>query len=66
MEVKDQYVTEKKSIFHSKKWWTAIIAALIPIVNALTGLNMDPSEVTAVVVPLVAYVLAQGAVDARH
>ena len=66
MGLNEQYVTEKKPFWKSKKWMTSLIAALVPVVNATFGLELDPAEVITVVVPLVIYVLAQGQVDAKH
>ena len=62
----DRYITKEKPFYKSKKWLTAIIAAIVPILNTYTGLNLEVSEVLAVVLPLVAYVIAQGRVDAEH
>ena len=62
----DRYVTHEKPIWKSKKWIAAVIAAIIPIINSVTGLDMDPAEVITVVIPLVAYVFSQGIVDSKH
>ena len=62
----EDYVTEKKPLWKSKKWIAAVIAAIIPVINSVTGLDMDPAEVITVVIPLVAYVFSQGIVDSRH
>jgi len=59
-------VTENKPFYKSKKWWTAIIAGIVPVVNTYSGLELSAAEVTAVVVPLVTYVIAEGIVDATH
>ena len=62
----EEYVTEKKPLWKSKKWIAAVIAAIIPVINSVTGLDMDPAEVVTVVIPLVVYIFAQGAVDKEH
>ena len=62
----NEYVTMEKPFWKSKKWITSVIAALIPIANAIFGLNLDTTEVITVVLPLVVYVMGQAKIDAEH
>ena len=55
-----------KPFWKSKKWMTALLAALVPVANAVLGLDLSVSEVTAVAVPFVAYIIGQAAVDTTH
>ena len=55
-----------KPFYASKKWWMAAIAALIPIINTSFGLDLDPSELATVIVPLIAYVVGEAWVDSTH
>ena len=62
----EEYITIDKPFWKSKKWMTAVLAAIVPVANAVLGLELDISEVVAVIVPLVAYILGQAKVDAEH
>lgn len=55
-----------KSFWQSKKWWMAIIAALIPVIGRAMGWELNTEEILAIVSPIVAYILAQAFVDANH
>ena len=55
-----------KPFWKSKKWMTSLLAALVPVANVVFGLDLDVAEVTAVVVPFVAYIIGQAAVDTTH
>lgn len=55
-----------KPWYRSKKWWTAAIAALVPVINQVTGLGLDAAEIATVVIPLALYVLGEAHADANH
>jgi uncharacterized membrane protein len=55
-----------KPFFKSKKWWTAVIAALIPIANNVLGWELDPIELMAVVIPLIGYIMGEAWTDATN
>jgi hypothetical protein len=53
----------EKQFWKSKKWWAAVVAAVLPIVNKVLGFDLDPSELVLVSTPLVGYILGQGVAD---
>lgn len=55
-----------KPFWASKRWWMAMIAVAIPVLNHVFGLGLDVGEITAIAAPVVAYILAQAFVDASH
>lgn len=55
-----------KKLWESKKWWGAMIATLIPIINLIFDLGWNVDEVTRVILPLIAFILGQSWVDAKH
>lgn len=46
-----------KPIYLSKKFWSTVIAALIPVANRICGIGLDAGELSVAVVPLLIYVL---------
>lgn len=56
----------QKPFWRSKKWWVAIIAAAIPVVNNLLNLNLDATELTIIVLPLIGYIFGEAWTDAAH
>ena len=55
-----------RPFWKSKKWWVAIIAALIPIANSAFGFNLDPTELTLIILPLIGYIFGEAWTDATH
>ena len=55
-----------KPFYRSKKWWTAAIAALVPVANHLFGLGLEAAELVVIVIPLLGYVLGEAWADAAH
>lgn len=55
-----------KPFFKSKKWWAAAVGFVVPVINLVFGLGIDPIIVWTVISPLLVYVLGQSAVDAAH
>ena len=54
---------KEKSFWKSKKWWAAVVAASIPVVNKLLGLELNGHDLVMVCSPLVGYILGQGIAD---
>lgn len=52
-----------KPFWESKKWWMAIIAAVVPLANGIFGMGLSVEQVATVVVPLAAYIVGQGIAD---
>lgn len=50
--------------FKSRKFWIAIVTAVLLVVNDQFGIGFDEQTVTSVVTVVVGYILGQGAVDA--
>ncbi len=55
-----------KPFYKSKKWWTALIAFAVPVVNYLFGFAIDPNAVWVIISPLLIYLLGQAYVDGKH
>jgi len=55
-----------KPFYKSKKWWTAVLAALVPVVNHAFNLGLDAAEVAIIIIPLIGYVLGEAWTDAAH
>lgn len=56
-------MTEEKKFWESKKFWAACVAVLVPLGNHCFGLDLDQETVTAMMTPMLAYVLGQGMAD---
>ena len=56
----------QKPFWRSKKWWVAIIAAAIPVANNLLNINLDATELSIIVLPLVGYIFGEAWTDAAH
>jgi len=54
---------KEKPFWHSKKFWVALIAASIPIWNKVFAIDLSTTDITAVVSPMIAYIIGQGAAD---
>ena len=49
-------------ILKSKKFWTAFSSVLVALAGHF-GLDLDPSEITAILSPIMAYIVGQGVAD---
>ena len=61
-----QETEPRKPFWKSKKWWVAIIAAAVPVANAVLGLDLDTAELSLVIVPLIGYIFGEAWTDAMH
>lgn len=50
----------------SRKFWVAIITAVVMLVSQLSGVELDPDQWATILVPVVAYILGESWVDARR
>lgn len=55
-----------KRFWRSKRWWAAVVAALIPVANAVFGWQLNVEEILPIVTPIIIYIIAQAAVDSSH
>ena len=52
-----------KKFYHSKKFWMAIVGALVPAVNGIFGLGLDLATIAPIVGSIMSYVVGQGVAD---
>lgn len=52
--------------FKSRKFWMAIFAAVLPVVNSQFDIGLDTDAVIAAVAALVAFILGESHVDAKR
>ena len=50
----------------SRKFWMAIVGAVIMLVNGCTELNLNATEIVAILVPIIGYILGEAWVDSRR
>ena len=50
----------------SRKFILAIIGAVIMLVNGCTELNLNATEIVAILVPIIGYILGEAWVDSRR
>lgn len=50
----------------SRKFWLAVVAALIAVANDGLGLNLPREAIMTVATVVIAYILGEGAVDAAR
>jgi len=50
----------------SRKFWMAIIGAVVMLVNGCTELNLNATEIVAILVPIIGYILGEAWVDSRR
>lgn len=55
--------TDEKQFWHSKKFWAALVAVSVPILNHFFKLGLTQEVVVQVVGPISAYILGQGLAD---
>jgi hypothetical protein len=53
----------EKQFWHSKKFWAAVVAAGVPILNHFFTLGLTQEVVMQIVGPIAAYILGQGLAD---
>jgi uncharacterized membrane protein YqaE (UPF0057 family) len=53
----------EKQFWHSKKFWAAVVAVAVPIVNHFFKLGLTQDVVIQVIGPISAYILGQGLAD---
>jgi hypothetical protein len=53
----------EKKFWHSKKFWAAVVAAGVPILNHFFKAGLTQDVVMQIVGPIVAYILGQGLAD---
>ncbi len=49
----------------SRKFWIASATALVLILQDTLGIELDPENLVAVILPVVAYILGESYIDAR-
>lgn len=54
---------EEKPFFKSKKWWTAIFAAVTPFVLRELNISLSPEQEQLIISPMIAYIVGQGLAD---
>jgi len=54
---------ERKHPLKSRKFWAAILTALVMFINYYTGIELDVESMLAVVLPIVAYIIGEAIVD---
>lgn len=54
-----QLADESRPFWARKTFWATVAAVLVPIVNKAAGLDLDITEVSAAITPLVAFVLGE-------
>ena len=57
---------ERKHWLLSRKFWLAVVTAMTIILSDKFGLELDPETVVAIILPVVAYILGEAYVDAKH
>jgi uncharacterized membrane protein len=49
----------------SRKFWVAIVGALVPVISEAFGLDLDPEAIMSIAGIVIGYVLGQGYVDGQ-
>jgi len=57
---------QRKSPWKSRKFWAAVILAVVMLINHYTGIELDPEAVLAIVLPVVAWIIGEAVVDATR
>ena len=57
---------ERKNWLLSRKFWLAVVTAVTMILADNVGIELDPEVVVAIILPVVAYILGEAYVDAKH
>lgn len=53
----------EKPFWHSKKFWAAVVAAGVPLLNHFFQVGLTQDVIMQIVGPIVAYILGQGLAD---
>ena len=53
----------EKQFWHSKKFWAAVVAAGVPLLNHFFQVGLTQDVIMQIVGPIVAYILGQGLAD---
>ncbi len=56
----------RRNPLHSRKFWLATISFTAVFVNQTWGIQLDPIALAAVVLPIVAYIIGESFIDAKH
>lgn len=57
---------ERKHWLLSRKFWLAVVTAATMVLADTIGLNLDPEVVVAIILPVVAYIVGESIIDAKH
>ncbi|MBT9144166.1 MAG: hypothetical protein DDT29_02582 [Dehalococcoidia bacterium] len=57
---------KRKSPWLSRKFWLATISFTAVFVNQTWGIQLDPIALAAIVLPIVAYIIGESFIDAKH
>ncbi len=57
---------ERKHWLLSRKFWLAILTALTMVLSNTLGLDLEPEVLAAIVLPVVAYIIGESIIDAKH
>ena len=50
----------------SRKFWVSTVTAVVMAIAAFTGIELDPEQILAIVLPVMAYLLGQSWVDGKN
>jgi len=56
----------KKPAYLSRKFWIAVITAIVMLVSHFTGIELDVEALLAIVLPVVAYILGESWIDSKR
>ncbi len=56
----------RKPFWKQKKWWAGVVGVLVPVLNHLLDLGLDPEAVIGVVIVVVGYIIGEAWTDATH
>ena len=59
-----QYNVDKR-FWQSKKWWSALIATIVPIINQVFSLGWNVDEISRIIIPMVIFIIGQSWVDGQ-
>ena len=54
---------KRKHWLLSRKFWLAVFAAAVIVLEQYTGVELEPENLVALVLPIVAYILGESAID---
>jgi len=54
---------KRKHWLLSRKFWLAVFAAAVIVLEQYTGIHIDPENLTALVIPIVVYIVGESAID---